>query len=122
MADEEIQEQMATLSKKIETKFKMLDIKEKESARILERRKIRELEKHANEIETRVGEIQDLKGKVQEHQLESEKEIDEIDKWTNEIDGKLEKYDQPLENIQNISHLQLPYRQAFCTQQQTIQQ
>ena len=42
----------------------MLDIKEKESTRIIERGKIKELERHANEIETRVEEIQDLKEKV----------------------------------------------------------
>ena len=42
----------------------MLDIKEKESTRITERRKIKELERHANEIEAWAEEIQDLKGKV----------------------------------------------------------
>ena len=43
----------------------MLGIKEGESIRTIERGKIKELERHANEIETQVEEIQDLKGKVQ---------------------------------------------------------
>ena len=43
----------------------MLDIKEKESTRVIERGKIKKLERHANEIKTRVEEIQDWKGKVQ---------------------------------------------------------
>ena len=73
MADDKIQEETEKLRKEIETKFKMLDIKEKESTRIIHRRKIKELERHANESETRVEEIQDLKGKVQELMLEHDR-------------------------------------------------
>ena len=102
MDDDQIKEQTDKLMKKIETKFKMLDIKEKESTRIIERGKIKEIEKHANEIETRVEEIQDLKGKVQELMLESDKELDEVNEWTNKIEGDLEKYDQPLEILQKV--------------------
>ena len=56
----------------------MFGIKEKESKRIIERGKIKELERHVTEIETRVEEIQDLKGKVLEIMLESDKEIEEV--------------------------------------------
>ena len=73
MADDKIQEETEKLRKEIETKFKMLDIKEKESTRIIQRRKIKESERHANESETRVEEIQELKGKVQELMLEHER-------------------------------------------------
>ena len=41
----------------------MVDLKENESTRKIERGKIKELEKHVNEIETWVEEIQDLKKK-----------------------------------------------------------
>ena len=73
MADDKIQEETEKLRKEIETKFKMLDIKEKECTRIIQRRKIKESERHANESETRVEEIQELKGKVQELMLEHER-------------------------------------------------
>ena len=73
MADDKIQEETEKLRKEIETKFKLLDIKEKESTRIIQRRKIKESERHANESETRVEEIQELKGKVQELMLEHER-------------------------------------------------
>ena len=73
MADDKIQEETEKLRKEIETKFKMLAIKEKESTRIIQRRKIKESERHANESETRVEEIQELKGKVQELMLEHER-------------------------------------------------
>ena len=66
------------LRKKTEIKFKMFGIKEKESKRIIERGKIKELERHVTEIEIRVEEIQDLKGKVLEIMLESDKEIEEV--------------------------------------------
>ena len=89
MADDQIQEQTEKLRKKIEAKFKMLDIKEKESTRIIERRKIEELERHANEVETWVEEIQDLKGKVQELMLESDKEIEQVIEWTYKTEGAM---------------------------------
>ena len=73
MADDKIQEETEKLRKEIETKFKMLGIKEKESTRIIQRRKSKESERHANESETRLEEIQDLKGKVQELMLEHER-------------------------------------------------
>ena len=47
MADDQIQEQEERLRKKIETKFKMLDIKQKEITRIIESGKIKELQRHA---------------------------------------------------------------------------
>ena len=93
MADDKIQEQTETLRKKIGTKFKMLNVKEKESTRIIERGKIKELERHANETETRVEEIQD----AQELMLESDKEIDEVNQLTYKIEGESEKHGQLLE-------------------------
>ena len=53
MAEEQsaLQEETVKLRQKIETKFNKLDLKENESTRIIERRKI---EKHVTEIETRV--------------------------------------------------------------------
>ena len=94
--------QTEKLTKKIETKFKMLDIKEKESATTIKRGKIRELEKPANKLETLVEDIQDLKGKVQELMLECDKEIDEVNESTSKIEGELEKHGQPLENLQEL--------------------
>ena len=93
MADDKMQEQTERLRKKIGTKFKMLNVKEKESARIIERGKIKELERHANETETRVEEIQD----AQELMLESDKEIDEVNQLTYKIEGESEKHGQLLE-------------------------
>ena len=98
MAEDKIQEQTERLRRKIGTKFKMLNVKEKESTRIIERGKIKELERHANETETRVEEIQD----AQELMLESDKEIDEVNQWTYKIEGESEKHGQPLEkNFRN---------------------
>ena len=90
------------LRKKIERKFKMLDIREQESTRIIERGKVKELERHANEIETRVEEIQDLKGKVQELMLESDKEIEEVNEWTYKVEGEFEKHGQIADKLEKI--------------------
>ena len=66
---------------------KKIDIKDKESARITKRGKIKELERNTNDVEARVGKIQDLKGKVQELMLKSDKKINEINEWTFKIEG-----------------------------------
>ena len=79
MADDQIQEQTESLRKKIRIISTRI---------IIERGKIKKLERHANEIETRVEEIQDLKGKVHELRLESDKEIEEVNEWTYEIEGE----------------------------------
>ena len=80
------------MRRKTETKFKMLDLKENESARIIERGKIKDIEKYVNEIETRVEEIQDLKGKMQELMIGDDKELDELGTWTNQEESDLERY------------------------------
>ena len=102
MTGDQIEEQTEKLRKKIETKFKILDIEEKENTRIIERGKIKESERHANEKETQVEGIQDSKGKVQGLMLDSDKEMDEVNEWTYIIEGELEKHGQPLEKLQEL--------------------
>ena len=76
MADDQIEDKTERLRKKIETQFKMLDIKKKESTRILPRGKIKELESHTNEIETRDSRLE--KKSKKELMLKSDKEINEV--------------------------------------------
>ena len=58
--------------KKINTKLQMLQITRNECPRILQRSKIRELEKYLQMFEERLEEVHELKGKIQELKLEQE--------------------------------------------------
>ena len=52
--------------KKINTKLQMLQITRNECPQILQRSKIRELEKHLQMFEERLEKVHELKGKIQE--------------------------------------------------------
>ena len=79
----------------------MLQITRNECPRILQRSKIRELEKHLQMLEDRLEEVHELKGKLQELKLEQEENMEEIEKLTNKHETKVQEYDAPIEEIQN---------------------
>ena len=70
--------------KKINTKLQMLQITRNEYHRILQRSKIRDLEKHLQMFEERLDEVHELKGKIRELKLEQEENIEEIENQTSE--------------------------------------
>ena len=79
----------------------MLQINRNECPRILQRSKIRELEKHLQMQEERLKEVHELKRKNQELKLEQEENMKEIEKWTNKHEAEVEKYDAPIGELQN---------------------
>lgn len=96
MGEEESALQDGTVNqrKKIEIKFKVLDLKENESTRIIERGKIIDTEKHVIEIETCLNKIQHLKGKIQELMIKDDKA------WNNQVESDLQRYVQSLAKLQ----------------------
>ena len=79
----------------------MLQITRNECPRILQRSKIRELEKHFQMQEERLEEVHELKRKNQELKLEQEENMEEIEKWANKREAKVQKYDAPIGELQN---------------------
>ena len=79
----------------------MLQITINECPRILQRSKIRELEKHLQILEERLEEVHELKEKIQELKLEQEENMEEIEKWTSKHETEVQKYDAPIEELQN---------------------
>ena len=84
--------------KKINTKLQII---RNECPRILQRSKVRELEKHLQMFEGRLEEVHQLKGKIQELTLEQEENMEEIEKWTSKHEAEVQKYDAPIDELQN---------------------
>ena len=95
-------ENVEALQKKIDIKFKTLNLVEKETSRVLGRRKIKELEKHLQNLENKLEEIQELKYKKQEKMVEEEKDTMEIEKWSRDLDEQVARFDEPMEMIQIV--------------------
>ena len=89
MADLEI------MLRKIDTKLQMLQITRNEYPRLLQRNKIRELEKHPQLLEERLEEVHELKEKIQKRKLEQEENVQEIKKWTSKHEAEVQEYDAP---------------------------
>lgn len=102
MGEEESALQDGTVNqrKKIEIKFKVLDLKENESTRIIERGKIIDTEKHVIEIETCLNKIQHLKGKMQELMIKDDKA------WNNQVESDLQRYVQSSTMFERIGNYQ----------------
>ena len=83
---------------KIETKFRLLELGEIECTCILQKNKIKEVEKHLAVMESRLDEIRDLKSTVQEIRLEKEESVKDVEKWSTKLEKRMECYDNPTEN------------------------
>ena len=86
---------------KIEAKFWFLTLAENECTRILQRNKIKEVEKHIAVVESRLAEIRDLKLTVQEIRLKKDESVEDVEKLSPELEKRMECYDNPTEQLQN---------------------
>ena len=86
---------------KIETKFRLVTLAENECTHILQRNKIKELEKHIAVMESKSNEIRDLKLTVQEIRLEKDESVKDVEKWSTELQKRMECYNNPIEQSQN---------------------
>ena len=92
--------ELENLIQKIETKFKLLSLARKETARTLQRNKKKELEKQINVIESRIDEIRDLKAEVQEKKIETGESSEQVEQWSTDIETRLETHDPQIEELQ----------------------
>ena len=94
---------MATLEevvKKIQTKFKILDLAVKENKRIISRNKVNELVKKQKVFKKRLDEINDLKVATEGFMLEDDKSLGELEDWVKLRNEAVSKYDIYLEEIE----------------------
>ena len=94
---------MATLeevAKKIQTKFKILDLAVKENKRIISRNKVNELVKKQKVFKKRLDEINNLKVATEGFMLEDDKSLGEVEDWVKLRNEAVSKYDIYLEEIE----------------------
>ena len=86
--------------KKIQIKFKILDLAVKENERIISRNKVNELVKQQKVFEKRLDEIYDLKVAAGEFMLEDDKSLGEVENWVKLHNEAVSKYNIYLEEIE----------------------
>ena len=87
--------------KKINNKLQMLKITNNEYHRLIQRNKLKELEKNLQNFKERLDEINDLKSRVQELKLENEENMQDLEEWSEKHDTEILQYDAPIEDLQN---------------------
>ena len=88
------------VQKKIDTKFKMLKLLEKETLRIYEYNKESELIKQKQLYEKRLDEIKSLKMEILEAMIENENTEEEIEQWSENHKAAVASYDAQIEDIE----------------------
>ena len=88
------------VKKKIQIKFKILDLAVKENERIISRNKVNELVKQQEAFKKCLDEINDLKVAAEEFMLEDDKSLGEVGNWVKLHKEAVSKYDAYLEEIE----------------------
>ena len=86
--------------KKIQIKFKILDLAVKENERIISRNKVNELVKQQKVFEKHLDEINDLKVAAEEFMLEDDKSFGEVENWIKLHNEAVSRYDIYVEEIE----------------------
>ena len=86
--------------KKIQIKFKILDLAVKENERITSRNRVNELVKQQKAFEKCLDEINDPKVAAEEFMLEDDKSLGEVKNWVKLHNKAVLKYDAYLEEIE----------------------
>ncbi len=83
--------------KKLEDKFKILEIKDKSTARILEDKKERELRRHLQAIESRLQDIYSLRDQVEDVLMAETESAEKVEEWGVEFDARVERFEKTVE-------------------------
>ena len=75
---------------KIETQFKLLDLAERETEKIIARNRTSEIERH---LERKLETIQDMKYEVQEFMVSNEEQMENLKEWSNQLEERVLRYD-----------------------------
>ena len=89
------------IMKKMEDKFKILDINDKSTARILEDNKERELRRHLQAIESRLQEIYSFRQQVENILIEENESVEKVEEWGAEFDVRVERFEHTIEMTSN---------------------
>ena len=86
---------------KIETQFKLLDLAERETEKIIAVNRTSEIERHLNHGERKLETIQDMKYEVQEFMVSNEEQMENSEEWSNQLEERVLRYDVLVDKLKN---------------------
>ena len=86
---------------KIETQFKLLDLAERETEKIIARNRTGEIERHLNYVERKLETIQDMKDEVQEFMVFNEEQMENLEEWSNQLEESVLRYHVLVDKLKN---------------------
>ena len=87
------------LTKEIETKLQLLELKRQKGKEIVAKKNNSALERHVDALVTLAKEVDEIKVRVEEKKLEKGLPMDEVCKWSSEIDENIEGVDAEIEYL-----------------------
>ena len=86
---------------KIETQFKLLDLAERETEKIIARNRTSEIERHLNHLERKLETIQDTKYEGQEFMVSNKEQRENLEEWSNQLEERMLRYDNLVDKLKN---------------------
>ena len=88
------------INRKISTQFKLLELAEKKTERLLTRNKNSEIEKHLQHVELKLEKLEEFKYSTQEVLLE-EGEMGNLEEWSSDMEGKMARFDDVVDRLKS---------------------
>ena len=89
--------------KKLDNKFKLLEIKDKSTEKILNEKKERELKRQFQVISQKLEEIYDLRTEIEEVKIAEDESPEQLEEWGKEFEARTEHYEQVVESLTNAT-------------------
>ena len=89
--------------KKLDNKFKLLEIKDKSTEKILNEKKERELKRQFQVISQKLEEIYDLRTEIEEVKIAEDESPEQLEEWEKEFEARTEHYEQVVESLTNAT-------------------
>ena len=94
---------LAESLKKLDNKFKLLEIKDKNTEKILNEKKERELKRQVQVISQKLEEIYDLRTEIEELKIAEDESPEQVEEWGKEFEARAEHYEQVVESLTNAT-------------------
>ena len=94
---------LAESLKKLDNKFKLLEIKDKNTEKILNEKKERELKRQVQVISQKLEEIYDLRTEIEELKIAEDESPEQVEEWGKEFEARTEHYEQVVESLTNAT-------------------
>ena len=88
------------INRKISTQFKLLELAEKETERLIKRNKRSEIEKHLQDLELKLEKLQEFKYSGQEVLL-NEGEMENLEDWSSVMEEKMARFDDVVHRLKS---------------------